>query len=150
MAMTFAIDIDTLIDAITQKREGLRHFAIRRLVNMGADAIPALIQALKDPRDLVRSGAAIALASIGSPALPGLREAMQSDDREISWGAAWVLATLKAEVQKSSPKLSAVDERALLMARTGVWSDAWLSRVSQQLDSYRTLDKVSLAELIAT
>ena len=138
--------LNSLIFALGDDRDGLRQFAIRRLVNIGADAVPALIQALKDPREYAQEGAAIALITLGAVALPQLMQAMKSEDRKLRWGACWVLSSMPPELRQSLPKValpgSAPEIVPVLKSASesglhGVWSDAWLSKVRERLEANR-------------
>ena len=57
--------IASLVEALCNPWEELRLFAMRRLVNQGADAVPALVQALNCARGNLQMNAAIALVTMG-------------------------------------------------------------------------------------
>jgi hypothetical protein len=86
-----------MIVALNDGREGVRRFAIRRLTQIGLEAVPALIEALKDKHGFTHDGAEAALTSIGAPAIPYLIANMNHDDREVRWGVASVLGALREE-----------------------------------------------------
>jgi len=57
--MSAAPQVSSLIAALGDGREGLRHFAIRRLVALGVGAVPALIASLKTKNDTMQEAAAM-------------------------------------------------------------------------------------------
>ena len=151
--------IDSLILALNDYREGLRQFAMRRLVSIGAPAIPHLIGALSSKHAYTQESAAIALATLGSLAIPDLLNAMKSEDKQIRWGAAWVLASIGPEARKQIPSVPV--KIASPAARTdrptpipedmhGVWSDSWLTKVREKLQANRMLDVVNLTTAAQT
>ncbi|MCY3022301.1 MAG: HEAT repeat domain-containing protein [Planctomycetota bacterium] len=143
--------ITTLVRALHDDREGLRQFAMRRLVNMGPRVIPALIDTLKDTKECTQECAAVALTTFGSTAVPYLLEAMNSEDRRTRWGAAWVMATMGPEARNAVPPVclpaaeAAAPEPATVEQPTrkygsGVWSDSWLTKVREQLNAAKKMD----------
>jgi HEAT repeat protein len=146
MAMNPAVT--GLISALHDDRDGLRQFAIRRLVNMGTHVIPELINMLQDPKEFTQEAAAIVLRTFGSQAVPYLLEAMKSENRRTRWGAAWVLQSMGAEARKAVPAVilpcqnsapaSEVDVAKKI--GSGIWSDAWLTKVRQQLNEAKGFD----------
>jgi hypothetical protein len=101
--MAMQHEIDSLINALNEEREGLRVFAVEKLVNIGSQAVPALIRALQtgEPAQELAAGA---LFNMGSVAVPFLREAMQSENRQVAWGACWVLGSMSSEVRNTQQK----------------------------------------------
>ena len=140
-----ATPMDSLINALSDSREGLRQFAIRRLAKIGPPAIPKLILALKDKYVYGQEGAAIVLITLGSAAVPALLKAMQHEDRAIRWGATWVLSSMPLELRNQIPavKLPAVPNTVETTSKPsesglhGVWSDSWLTKVRQNLEANR-------------
>ena len=90
-------DIEAMVKALNDGREGVRRFAVRRLGQIGVSAVPALLEALKEKHGFSHDGAVSALTSIGVPAIPQLIEAMKDDDREVRWGVAAVLGALREQ-----------------------------------------------------
>jgi hypothetical protein len=135
--------IQSLITALSDNRDGLRQFAIRRLVSMGARAIPALLLAIKTENQHVQEGAAIALATMGPVSVPYLMQAMQCEDRKLRWAATWVLSSMPPEIRQMIPKVSlpGVEQvpvgspKASDSGLHGVWSDSWLTKVRERLES---------------
>jgi HEAT repeat protein len=145
--------VPSLIGALADSRDGLRQFAMRRLVSIGASAVPELILALKDSRDYMQESVAITLATMGQTSVPFLMEALKSKDRKICWAAAWVLSSMPPEVRTVLPNVKVAppkpvskhDSSQLIAAKTesglhGVWSDAWLSKVRERLVANRMAD----------
>jgi len=140
--------ITGLISALHDDRDGLRQFAIRRLVTMGPDAIPALIETLQDNKEHTQEAAAIALRTFGSVAVPHLLKAMKCDNWRIRWGAVWVLQSMGPEARKAVPAVIIPSKQAAPVSEveaakkigSGVWSDAWLTKVRQQLNDARGLE----------
>ena len=141
--MTSNDTVQALIEAMQENRDGIRQFAMRRLVSLGAEAVPLLIPTLKDPDENVQESAAIVLRTIGQPALPLLVETLRCADRKLRWGAAWVLSSMGPEareaVMQQTRKGTATAVRQVAMPRIpndmnqGVWSDSWLTKVRDQL-----------------
>lgn len=149
--MSFAPQISSLIAALGDKREGLRHFAIRRLVALGVVAVPDLIASLKTRNDTAQESAAIALVTIGQPALPLLLAAMKHEDRKIRWGATWVLSAMPPEIRSLIPEVKLPGaESAETAGKThdsglyGVWSDAWLTKVRDRLQTSKIAEAMLL------
>lgn len=138
-----ATPLDSLINALRDNREGLRQFAIRRLVKIGQSVVPQLIQELKDKDTYGQEGAAIVLVTLGSAAVPALLQAMHHEDHSIRWGATWVLSSMPLELRRQIPavKLSAVPQAVTTTSKAsesglhGVWSDSWLTKVRQNLEA---------------
>jgi HEAT repeat protein len=137
-----------LINALHDDRDGLRQFAVRRLVNMGPDVIPALIETLQDNKEYTQEAAAIALRTFGNQAVPHLLKAMKCDNRRIRWGAVWVLQSMGPEARKTVPAVIIPSQQSAAVSEvdaakkigSGVWSDAWLTKVRQQLNDARNMD----------
>ncbi len=132
--------VSALIDAVIHNQDGIRSFAMRRLVNVGAEAVPALIHLLGDRRPEIQESAAIVLTTMGKVVIPDLIDAMKhSKDRKVCWGAAWVLATIGPAARAALPEVkipgrSAEGSTASSSgSNTGVWSDAWLTKVRAKL-----------------
>jgi HEAT repeat protein len=100
-----AADLKRNIKALNDGREGVRRFAVRRLTEIGVDAVPDLIEALKQKHGFSHDGAVAVLTAIGAPAIPLLINAMNDENREVRWGAAAVLGALREEGARA-----AVDE----------------------------------------
>lgn len=151
--MDWEAQVSALIHALHDDREGLRHFAVRRLVNLGAPVIPAVIGVLRDNKEYTQESAAIVLASIGGAAIPHLLEAMKHDDRRIRWGAAWVLASLGPEARQTIPEVripeAQAEPRQPPRAGSGVWSDAWLTKIREQLNAARGRNVMDLENVSA-
>ncbi len=113
--------IASLISALNNRCEELRQFAVRRLVNLGAAAVPGLIQALNSPLEQVRKNAAIALVTLGPIATSELTAAM-NEGGEQGRRAEWVLSAMPAEARASG-------------VRRGLWCDSWLTQIRRRLDS---------------
>jgi HEAT repeat protein len=90
-------DFDSTMKALNDGREGIRRFAIRRMSQFGADAVPSLIEALKIKHGFAHDSACAALTAIGAPAIPQLIAAMNHEDREVRWGVATVLGNLREQ-----------------------------------------------------
>jgi len=141
--MTHNDTVLALIAAMQENRDGIRSFAMRRLVNMGAVAVPELIPQLKNSDEAIQECAAIVLRTIGQPALPLLVETLRCSDRKLRWGAAWVLSSMGSEareaVMNQTPKGTAAVVRqvssmpSVHALNEGVWSDSWLTKVREQL-----------------
>lgn len=85
------------IAALGDGRDGVREFAIARLVDIGDKAAPALIAKLNSPDAFIQEVAAYVLAQIGQPAVPYLQAALKDSDRKIRWNAAAVLGIINGE-----------------------------------------------------
>ena len=141
-----------LVSVLHDSREGLRQFAVRRLVNLGPQVIPDLIPLLGDAKDYSQESAAIILATFGEASLPCLLDAMKNHpDRSVRWGAAWVLASLAPEVRKSLPRVAVPVTQAQPTVTmpperkpSDMWADAWLTKVREQLAAVRQNDVLSL------
>ena len=79
-------NIRALIFALRENRDGLRSFAMRRLANLGAPAVPELITALKTPDDGVQESVAVVLRS--GTASPGAHDAHGAGSPDVSCGTA--------------------------------------------------------------
>ncbi len=144
-------DVETLIAALHDYREGLRQFAIRRAVNMGTRAVPALIPLLKDKKEFTRESAAIILATMGPVSVPFLMESMKSEDSEVRWGAAWVLSSMPPEIRRAIPRITLASSKEPAKAgdsglHHGVWSDSWLTKVRERLETNKAADVISLVK----
>jgi HEAT repeat protein len=146
--------ISGLISAIHDDREGLRLFAVKRLVKMDPQVvIPALLQLLQERNENTQEAAAIGLATFGDNAIPHLLEALKSDNRRIRWGAAWVLASMGPQARNALPAVKiTADQRpsgsstALPRpSQSGVWSDSWLTKVREQLAAAKGLDPLGVS-----
>jgi HEAT repeat protein len=139
--------IEGLIHALHDDRDGLRQFAIRRILKTGPVTIPALIEILQDNKEHTQEAAAIALASFGHTALPHLLAAMKHENRRVRWGAAWVLASMGPEARKVVPavEIPVLKQTEPDKTQYGVWSDSWLTKIRQQLENARSLDLSQLA-----
>ena len=139
-----------LVSVLHDPREGLRQFAVRRLVNLGPQVVPDLIPLLGDAKDYTQESAAIILATFGKASLPCLMDAMKNHpNRHVRWGAAWVLASMAPEVRKSVPPVAVPETKAEAMKAperkpSDMWSDAWLTKVRGQLAAARQTDVLSL------
>jgi HEAT repeat protein len=98
--MAVQLEIDSLINALREEREGLRAFAAEKLLSIGSAAVPALIRALQlgEP---AQEAAARTLLAMGSVAVPFLREAMQSENRQVAWSACWLLGSMSSDVRNT-------------------------------------------------
>jgi HEAT repeat protein len=92
-----ASEIESSIKALSDNREGIRRFAIRRLIEIGPPAAPALIEALRQKHGFAHDSAVLALVGMGAPAIPNLIAAMNHENREVRWGVASVLNQLGDE-----------------------------------------------------
>jgi len=92
-----ASEIESTIKALSDNREGIRRFAIRRLSEIGPPAAPALIEALKQKHGFAHDSAVLALVGMGTKVIPKLIEAMNHENREVRWGVASVLNQLGEE-----------------------------------------------------
>jgi HEAT repeat protein len=139
-----------LIGVLHDSREGLRQFAVRRLVNLGPQVLPGLIPLLGDAKDYTQESAAIILATLGKQSFPYLLEAMKNHpDRSVRWGAAWVLASMSSEARKAVPPVAVPETMAEAVEvperkPSDMWSDAWLTKVREQLAAARQTDVLSL------
>jgi len=79
-------DTDGLIALLGQPQQPNQNEIIRRLAELGPDAVPDLIEALGEGGD-AQIGAAHVLARIGQPAIPDLIDALRSDTYAIRYGA---------------------------------------------------------------
>lgn len=62
-----AMEIEYLIHCLANPSMRRRHSAVRQLVRIGADAVPALIEATTSPSKEIRLDSAWALARIADP-----------------------------------------------------------------------------------
>jgi HEAT repeat protein len=131
------LNIGALISGLHDEREGLRQFALRRIVKMGTQMIPALIDTLKDNKEYTVECAAIALASFGPASVQPLLAAMKHENRKIRWNAAWVLQSMGPEVRNAVPEVI-IPGKMTLPKGSGVWSDAWLTKVKAQLNAAKS------------
>lgn len=138
--------VDTLVYGLHDDRDGLRQFVMRRLVNLGPQVVPAVIGLLGDNKDYTQESAAIILAAFGSDSLPHLLDALKTHpDRRVRWGAAWVLATMGPEARNVVPHVTVVAAEAAAKPAprrqpSDLWSDAWLTKIRDQLAAARQLD----------
>jgi len=130
-------NIGAMISGLHDEREGLRQFALRRIVKAGPAMIPALIETLKDNKEYTQECAAIALASFGSESIQPLLQAMKHENRRIRWAAAWVLSSMGPEARNAVPAVVIPGEFKLPRG-SGVWSDSWLTKVKQQLNAAKS------------
>lgn len=145
MSNTYHPGVSALIEALINNPDGIRTFAMRRLVNMGSDAVPALIHLLGDRRPEIQESAAIILTTQGKTVIPELIDAMKHcKDRKVCWGAAWVLATIGSEARAALPEvkipgreIQPATASSSNAANAGVWSDAWLTKVRAKLADAR-------------
>jgi len=143
--------VTSLIAGLHDEREGLRQYAMRRLVNLGSQTIPALIDTLGDNKEYTQESAAIALTTFGATALPHLLDAMKNHgDRRVRWGAAWVLASLGSEVRGAVPPVAVpageAEAKPVPERRpSDIWSDSWLTKIREQLNAARQLDLKNLS-----
>jgi HEAT repeat protein len=141
--------VTQLIGGLHDEREGLRQFALRRIVNFGSQAIPALIETLGDNKEYTQECAAIALTTFNGDSIPFLLEAMKNHpNRRVRWGAAWVLSAMGPEARKVVPAVT-MPVAADTVPRpkrqpSEMWSDSWLTKIREQLNAARGLDAVSL------
>lgn len=135
--------ISPLIHALHDWRDGLRQFAVRRMVSIGEPAIPHLLEALKASQQYTQESAAIALATLGPVSIPYLLKAMKSEDRSVRWGAAWVLASMGPEARTAIPEVALPASKVKSMH--GVWSDSWLTKVRERLQTNRMMDVINIA-----
>lgn len=143
-------EVAPLASALHDPREGLRQFAIHRLVNLGPQVIPGLINLLGDAKDYTQESAAIVLATFGTDSLPFLLDAMKNHpERNVRWGAAWVLASMGPEVRQAVPP-TAIPQTTIETPRaperkpSDKWSDAWLTKIREQLAAARQTEALSL------
>lgn len=129
--------IGAMISGLHDEREGLRQFALRRIVKAGPTMIPALIETLKDNKEYTQECAAIALASFGSESIQPLLQAMKHENRRIRWAAAWVLSSMGPEARKAVPEVY-IPGAMTLPRGSGVWSDSWLTKVKAQLNAAKS------------
>ena len=94
-------NIEAYVKALYDGREGIRLFAIRALVKVGADAVPTLIELLKVDQGFVQDCASIALSMIGKDAIPALIGALDHPQRAVRWSAASVLSTMGDEAKQA-------------------------------------------------
>ena len=151
--MSGATNLSSLINALGDGREGLRQFAIRRIVNLGAAAVPELILTLRLKNELIQEGAAIALVTIGEAALPFLLDAMKHEDRAIRWGATWVLSSMPSELRQKLPQFRLpVPQEPETAGKPsdsgmyGVWSDSWLTKVRERLAANKVAEVIKFTE----
>jgi len=88
---------DGLIKGMNDNREGMRNFAIQKVVALGEDVIPRLVELLKFKEGYVQDSAAAALTQFGPAAIPALVEALNSTDRTTRWAAAAALGQMGPE-----------------------------------------------------
>ena len=140
MSNSYHPGVCALIEALIHNQDGIRPFAMRRLVNMGAEAVPAVIHLLGDRHPEIQESAAIILATMGEPVIPILIDTMKHNkDRKVCWGAAWVLATIGSAARAALPEVKIPGRAAEAStasssgSNAGVWSDAWLTKVRAKL-----------------
>lgn len=104
-------EIESAVKALSDDREGIRLFAIRRLSEIGPSAAPALIEALKQKHGFAHESAVTALVGMGTAVISNLIAAMNHENREVRWGVASVLNQLgdegRAAVDSTLPASSA-------------------------------------------
>jgi HEAT repeat protein len=92
------LQAQTLCDLVTNlaaKSPVIRQNARRRLVGMGATAVPCLTNLLNDPRTHVRWEAAKTLGQIADPrSAPALLAALEDKDADVRWLSAAAIANL--------------------------------------------------------
>lgn len=133
-----------LLEALGQKQDGFRQFAMRRLLCIGPEAVGPLIQLLADRRPDIQESAAIVLITMGKPVIPELIHAMKTNkDRKLCWGAAWTLASMGADARAALPEVIIPDRtpaqppKLASDSNPGLWSDAWLTKVRAKLEDAR-------------
>ena len=135
--------VETLIGALSDDREGLRSFAMRRLVSLGVQAVPQVIESLGSS-DQMQECAAIVLAALAKDSVPLLVEAMKShSNRRVRWGAAWVLAAIGADARGILPPVSVPEAAVPPPPRRrpeDVWSDSWLTKIKRNLEEAKGLE----------
>src|SRR5471030_2613076 len=110
--------ITALIDALKQNHDGFRQMAMRRLLNIGPQAVPPLITLLADRRPEIQESAAIILTTMGKSVIADLVRTMKtSKDRKLCWGCAWVLATLGPEARAALPMIKIGDSTGVASPR---------------------------------
>ena len=136
--------VPPLIEALSQNHDGFRQLAMRRLLNIGPEAVPSLISLLADRRPDVQESAAIILTTMGKSVIPALIQTMKtSKDCKLCWGAAWVLATLGPAARAALPEVKiparakSTPEPEAIASNHGIWSDAWITRVRRKLEDAR-------------
>jgi HEAT repeat protein len=107
-----ASELESMILALNDGREGVRRFAIRRLTQIGLEAVPHLIEALKDKHGFTHDGAVSTLTAIGAPAIPELIANLNHDDREVRWGVATVLGALREEGARAAVDSAMAEAKA--------------------------------------
>jgi len=136
-------------------RDGLRQFAVRRLVNIGPRVIPFLVSLLGDTKDYTQESAAIIFATFGNDAMPCLIDAMKNHaDRRVRWGAAWVLASMAGETRKVVPPVAVAEEPASITQTpqrqpSEMWADGWLTKARAQLAAARRMDVFNLGGAVS-
>ena len=94
-------NIQAVLMAFNDTREGVRVFAVRKAARCGAEIAPFLIDLLKDKNGTAQECADMALRQMGEAALPFLIDALQSDDRTIRWQAAAILSSMGEPAHKA-------------------------------------------------
>jgi len=89
--------LGALIKSMNDNREGMRNFAINKVVAMGENIIPDMIELLAIREGYVQDSAAAVLIRLGAPAIPALVEALNSADRTTRWAAAAALGQMGPE-----------------------------------------------------
>jgi len=99
-------EVDELIQMLSGDSES-RKEARERLIELGAEAVPALIEATRDPNPWVRWEAVNALGYIGDPrAIPALVERILKDDNpHPRWRSIWAVQAVDREGTEAVPLL---------------------------------------------
>mgnify|MGYP001575153929 CR=1 FL=1 len=92
-------NVEVLILALRDRREGVRQHAVHKLIEAGPEAIPNLIELLREKQGYAADCASSALIGMGKLVIPHLVQAMQHTDRNVRWNAASILSALGQEAR---------------------------------------------------
>lgn len=110
--MDLKSELQALRPGLNDNREGMRNFAIKKAVQLGAQIAPALVELLNEKEGYLADSAAQTLQLIGQPAIPYLLHALQSTtDRKMRWSIAAILAEMGPEARAAVDKVRPISAR---------------------------------------
>lgn len=105
--------MERLLHELGHLDRAMREQAVRQLIEMGAEAVPALLRVVSDPFSRGRSGALRALGAIGDDrALPMLLELLTAEDELLRANAAFALSNFAGEQVAAALERSLHDSKA--------------------------------------
>lgn len=109
--MNSTSELQPFLAGLNDNREGMRTFAIKKCVQLGASAVPGLIELLKEKEGYVADSSAQVLHLIGAPAIPGLLEAMKSPDKQTRWMATTILSGMGDDAKQAIDRTRPISAR---------------------------------------